>query len=127
MFTIKTALHLHHNHNLPTWVIFADLVKVFNTSNHKLMVKINGKYGCPPKLQSAIARMYKDSVVRLEIGKIDTSIPFQVGVKQGDSIAPVLFLFIDMAFAETLEDEWIKHGLQRLTFCRHSNSPQSLG
>ena len=33
-FTIKTMLHLRHNHNLPTWVIFADLVKTFDTSNH---------------------------------------------------------------------------------------------
>ena len=26
-FMIKTMLHLRHNHNLPTWVMFADLVK----------------------------------------------------------------------------------------------------
>ena len=37
-FTIKTTLHLRHNHNLPTFVMFADLVKAFDTSNHKLMV-----------------------------------------------------------------------------------------
>ena len=30
---------------------------------------------------------------------------FKVGVKQGDSVAPDLFLFIVMAFAETLEKE----------------------
>ena len=47
--------------------------------------------------------MYKDSRVRLIIGKIDTTIPFQVGVKQGDIMAPVLFQFIIMGFAETLE------------------------
>ena len=47
LFTIKTMLHLRHNHNLPTWVLFADLVKAFDTSNHKLMVDILGRYGCP--------------------------------------------------------------------------------
>jgi len=126
-FTIKTLLHLRHSHNLPMWVLFADLVKAFNTSNHKPMIEILGRYGCPPKLQSTIAQMYVDSVVRLIIGKIDTSIPFQVGVKQGDSIAPVIFLFIIMAFAETLEKEWIKHGLHRLEFKQHTNSRQSSG
>ena len=39
-FTIKTMLHLRHNHNLPTWVLFADLVKAFDTSNHALMDKL---------------------------------------------------------------------------------------
>ena len=42
--------------------------------------------------------MYKNSVVRLIIGKMDTPITFKVGVKQGDSMAPVLFLFLIMAF-----------------------------
>ena len=69
IFTIKILLHLRHNHNLPTWVLFADLVKDFDTSNHQLMDAILGKYGFPPKLRSAIARMYKDSVVGIIIGK----------------------------------------------------------
>ena len=107
-FTIKMMLHLRHNHKLPTFVMFADLVKAFETSNHKLMVEILAKYGCPPKLRSAICRMYADSKVRLILGETDITISFEVGVKQGDSVAPVLFLFIMMAFAETLEEEWVK-------------------
>ena len=99
----KPMLHLRRNHNLPTWVLFADLVKAFDTSNHALMDKLLEKYGCLPNLRSAIARMYKDSRVRLIIGKIDTTTTFYVGVKQGDSMAPVLFLLIIMGFAETLE------------------------
>ena len=47
-FTIKTILHLIHNHNLPTWVAFADLVKAFDASNHALPISIIGKYGAPP-------------------------------------------------------------------------------
>ena len=77
--------------------MFADLVKDFDTSNHKLMVETLGKYGCPPKLRSAIRRMYTDNKVRLLIGETDLSTLFEVGVKQGDSVAPVIFLFIMMA------------------------------
>ena len=102
-FTTKIILHLRQNHNLPTWVLFADLVKDFDTSNHQLMDAILGKYGCPSKLQSAITRMYKDNVVGLIIGKIDTSIPLKVGFKKGDIMAPVIFLFIIIDFSETLE------------------------
>ena len=50
--------------------------------------------------------MYKDGVVKLVIGEFETTIEFKIGVKQGDSVAPVLFLFIVMAFAKTLEKEW---------------------
>ena len=47
--------------------------------------------------------MYKDNKVRLILGKIAVSITFEVRVKQGDSVTPVLFLFIIMALSETLE------------------------
>ena len=126
-FTIKTLLRLRHTHNLPTWVLFADLVKAFNTSNHVRNIKVLRRYGCPPNLRSAIERMYKNSIVRLKIGKADTTIPFKVGVKQGDSMAPVLFLYLIMGFAETLEKEWEKNGLHKLQFRSHDNSPQSAG
>ena len=85
--------------------MFADFFKEFDTSNHKFMMDILKKYGCPPKLCSEIRRMYTDKKVRLILGNIDISIPFKVEVKQGDSVTPVLFLFTMMAFAETLEKE----------------------
>ena len=113
-FKIKKMLHLRHNHNLPTWVMFADLVKAFDTSNHVLIIKILRRYGCPSKLCSAIERMYSNNKVIFIIGKIDTPIPFEVGVKQGDSVALVLFLFLMMAFAETIKKEWDRHGIQKL-------------
>ena len=78
-------------------------------------------------MKSVIRSMYKDSIVRLIIGKNDTSIPFNVGVKQGNSMVPVLFLFIIISFAETLEEEWIKNDLHQLQFRKHDNSPLSKG
>ena len=83
--------------------MFADLIKALDTSNHIIMIKILEKHGCPQKLCSTIRRIYSNNKVRLVIGKIDTSIPFKVGVKQGDSIALVLFLFLVMAFAEVID------------------------
>ena len=87
-FTIKTMLHMRYNHNLPTFVMFADLVKAFDTSNHKLMVDILKKYGCPPKLFSAIRRMYTDNNMILIIGKIDISIPFEMVVNKETVLHP---------------------------------------
>ena len=42
-------------------------------------------------------------------------------------MAPVLFLFIIMGFAETLEKEWIRNDLTPLQFRQHDNSPLSTG
>ena len=47
MFTIKILLNLRHNHKLPTWVAFVDLVKAFETSNHALLIVIPGNMAHP--------------------------------------------------------------------------------
>ena len=49
--------------------------------------------------------MYNKRIFKLIIGKVETSIDFKVDVNQGDSLAPVILLFIVIAFAETEEDE----------------------
>ena len=97
-FTINTLLPLKHNHNFPTWVAFADLVKAFDASNHALLIAILGKYGAPPRLHSAIKRMYEKIIFKLIICKVETYIDFKVGFKQVEIMAPVLFLFLMIAF-----------------------------
>ena len=77
-FTLKTLLHLRHNYNLPSWVVFAGLVKAFYTSNNKILISILSRYGDPPRFCSAIKSMHKNSVVILIVRKTDTSTPFQV-------------------------------------------------
>ena len=57
--------------------------------------------------------MYKNNKVRLIIGKIDTSIPFEVVVKQGERVALVLFLFLMTAFVETVKAEWDKQNIKK--------------
>ena len=55
--------------------------------------------------------MYKDSAIQVITRKVDTSILFRFGIKQGDSMALVLFLYIIMVFAETLGKEWDRNNL----------------
>ena len=42
-------------------------------------------------------------------------------------MAPVIFLFLMMAFAKTLEDEWTALGISKAQFVRKYNSPRSTG
>ena len=102
-FTIKKILHTQHNHNLPSYAAFFELVKAFDTVNNDMMLKILERYGAPPKMCSTISRMYQDLKIVLNIGNIEEKTSKIVGVRQGDCTAPVIFLFMVMAFAETLE------------------------
>ena len=102
-FVLRTATHLRRQHNLETYVIFADLVKAFDTSNHNLIIAIIEKLGGPPKFCNAIDRLYTDLVVTLKIGKEKSDITQSVGVRQGDNLSPVIFLLIMAAFSEMLE------------------------
>ena len=126
-FKIKTILHTRHNHNLPSYVSFVDLVKAFDTVNQVMMLKILERYGAPQKLQSAISRMYQDLKVVLKIGQIEEKMSQTVGVRQGDCMAPVLFLFMVMAFPETLETEWIKADLKMINLRQHTHSTHDVG
>ena len=53
-------------------------------------------------------------------------IDFKVGVKQGDSMSPVLFLFL-MMDSKILEDEWTVLGPSKAKFSCKDNSPISTG
>ena len=126
-FTIKKLPHIRQNYNLPTWVVFVDLFKDFNTSKNALLIAILVKYGAPSRLCSEIKRMYEKSVVKLIIGKIETFIDYKVVVKQIDSMFPLIFLFLMMAFAKKLEDEWMDLVLSKSQFLCKDNSPRSAG
>ena len=47
LFIMRSALQLRHKHMLPTWALFVDLVKAFNTIDRELMFEILSKFGIP--------------------------------------------------------------------------------
>ena len=70
------------------------------------------RYGYPKKFCSAIHKMYQYLIVLLNIGNIIEEIIQEVGVRQGDNISPVLFIFLMTNFSESLEDIWEDNGLK---------------
>ncbi len=115
LFVLRTMLTLQKNHNLPSYVGFIDLVKAYNTANLALLFDILERYGAPPKFVNAVERIYQDLEVVLKIEKETVELPQSFGVRQGDNMAPVLFLSLMSAFAETLEIEWKAAGIDVCT------------
>jgi hypothetical protein len=53
-----------------------------------------------------LKRTYQDLVDVLKIEKEVVEMTQMVGIRQGDNMAPVLFLFLMSAFVEMLEAKW---------------------
>jgi hypothetical protein len=127
LFTLKTLINAHKNHHLPSFVVFVDLVKAYDTVNHDLLLRILEKYGAPPKFVASIHTMYTDLVVVLKIEKEIQEILQNVGVRQGNNMAPVLFLFLMSAAAKTLEVKWCKTGIAVLKVLHSSDNELESG
>ena len=88
------------------YVDFVDLVKAYDSANHVLLINILRKYGALPKFATAIETIYCNNTFILKNENEIAEIPQTVGVRQGDNMAPVLFLFLMTAVAENLELVW---------------------
>ena len=106
LFSIKIALQKRKEHELDTWLLFIDLVKAFDTVPRSSLFKVLAKYGVPPHLVSVIAALNTNCTVLLDVDGDDIEIQYTIGVKQGDNLAPVLFLFYIQAAIDTLEKKW---------------------
>jgi hypothetical protein len=65
--------------------------------------------------------MYTDLKVVLKIGKETREILQSVGVRQGDNMAPVLFLFLITAFAESLDKKYDRNNIKKIDLHRASD------
>ena len=54
-FMVKTLICVRHNHNLPTYVYFYDLVKEFDKVNYMILVAKLKVCISPPNFLSSIA------------------------------------------------------------------------
>ena len=105
-YTTRIVLKKRREHRRSTWALFADLVKAFDSVDRNAMCLILAKFGIPPHIVELVRRLHTNNRVLLKVGKDDTIILNTAGVKQGDVMAPILFLFCIQACMEALATEW---------------------
>jgi len=105
-FGMKQMAQLLHEHQYGVHLLFIDLVKAYDTVNRELLWKIMARYGVPQSLISVIQKLYQDVKIDLRIGKEKATFGSTCGVKQGDNLAPILFIMFMNCVAESLDDLW---------------------
>jgi hypothetical protein len=111
LYVVRSALQLRRDHGKDSHVLFVDLVKAYDTANHELLFPLLAKFGVPPPLVEVIRRLHRDFQLKFTLGKEQANIEYTVGVRQGDNMAPALFLFLMQAMAESLEKQLAQDNL----------------
>ena len=86
-----------------------DLIKAFDTANHELLFQLLHKYGAPEQLIAVIKKLHTNFKLKFKLEGLQEIIDYTVGVKQGDSMAPLLFLFLMQAMFQTLQKKIDSH------------------
>jgi hypothetical protein len=106
LFGLKMVLNKRREHGLSSWVVYVDLVKAFDSVPRDGLYNMLSKLGVPVNLIDIIIKFHSNFIVKVRVGEADTEVESKVGVKQGDSLAPVLFSLYFQACMEILEGEW---------------------
>ena len=92
-FTVKLAMKKRREHGLESWVYFLDLVKAFDRVPRELLWRLMLKFGVSPKLVSLLKALHASVNVKFTIDEVVCVLKSIIGVKQGDILGPVLFIF----------------------------------
>ncbi len=72
-------------------------MKAFDTVNRTALWLILRKFGLPEHFINIVIRLHTGANMKFKVGKTDTNVPSNIGVRQGACEGPALFLFIMQA------------------------------
>jgi hypothetical protein len=106
LFALKALLNAWHNHDLASYAGFVNLVKAYNTAITSYW--LTSCVDTEPLLNLQLPQRQSTATTHAcwRLKTRSKKIPQNVRVRQGDNMAPVLFLFLLTAFAQTLELKW---------------------
>jgi hypothetical protein len=106
IFALKMALSHRHAAGLPTFALFVDLEKAFDSVEHAALWSVLRKFGMLDDLIRIIVNLHNHFSFTVNTGGSTAELPYTCGVCQGDNLAAVLFLFFLQASLERIEQQW---------------------
>jgi exonuclease III len=104
---IKLALQKRHQADLDSYVLFVDLVKAFDSVDRVALDGVLEKLGVPAKLRNLIMALHSNVKLDIKFGDDVASILNTMGVVQGGTLSPTLFIIFVHAFVLTLDtSDW---------------------
>jgi hypothetical protein len=71
-----------------------------------MLWKILTTLGVPESLIEVLKKLYTDVTINLRVGEKLAQFLSTSGVKEGDNLAPVLFIFVIHAISNSLDKKW---------------------
>ena len=80
--------------------------KACDTFYWTVIRQILRRYGVPDAFVLVLSKLYSDIVIKLKGCGKNVSIPSTVSVKQGNNLAPIIFVFFIKSVGESISPEW---------------------
>ena len=83
-------------------MVFVDLIKAFDSIHHSLLFLLLKQFGIPDRVIKVIKNLYNDFKIEIKVGDVSKLIDYRTGVKQGDNLAPILFIIVMQFLSEII-------------------------
>jgi len=100
---VKLGLTKRNQNDLDSYVLFVDLVKAFDSVDRVALDAVLEKLGVPLKLRNVIMALHSNVKIEIKLGDDKVSFSNKMGVVQGGSLSPTLFIIFVHAFVKTLD------------------------
>jgi ribonuclease HI/exonuclease III len=90
---MEIAARRHHS-NQPTYVAFLDLTKAYDSVKHQALLHCLQHKGFTGRFLDFVHTLYAGAKLRVDGAPPDTTSDLDLGIKQGDSLSPVLFTML---------------------------------
>ena len=96
----STTVHLHsvaqilektNEYNIPTYIAFVDYEKAFDSIQHKAIFKALKQHGVEDNYINILKETYDGGTAQVRTDTVSRKICIMKGVRQGDTLTPVMF------------------------------------
>ena len=111
-FFLKSFAQDIRDEDQDTWVVFIDLVNSHDSMKHKSIEEKLKIFRAPDDLVSWVMKTHTNFEAEVNVGTFKSRFPCGCGYREGDNLAPMLFILVVGLAAEALDIELKKHNIQ---------------